>query len=540
MKKLLHIKSSLVLSFICLSALLNAQVFEAESGTPANGASIQTDNSASGNQVVSLQGGSWSLNINLSESAFYDLYIVASSTSYKENNIVINGSSASFSVDNAAYESIKVASFAKLKAGDNLLEITNSWGWINFDYIELVEVDASTRFDIETELVSPNPTPEVLKLYQFLLDNYGKKIISGAMTLNSFDDSDWLKENTGKEPALLGIDFMQTNRGYNWYNDKTPANDARTWYNKNGIPALMWHWRDPSRTTEEFYTEKTDFDANSIFNVGTDNYNAIISDIDFVANQLKTLQNDGVPVIWRPLHEAAGGWFWWGAKGPAACKQLWTVMYDRMVNHHGLNNLIWVWTREPDDSEWYPGDEYVDIVGRDIYKDGDHTSQILEFNNMNALYNGKKMLAISESGSFPDVDNLQEDAASWSWYMPWYGKYARTDEYNSLELWKKMFASEYVITLDEMPNLKTYETSITGIEKETQQASSIYPTFAEQTVTITSQNIIETIQVFNTYGQVVEDKKISNKEEILNVENYQSGTYIVLINQNERHKFVIK
>ena len=77
----------------------------------------------------------------------------------------------------------------------------------------------------------------------------------------------------------------------------------------------------------------------------------MIKDIDYTAGLLKKLQDNKVPVIWRPLHEAAGGWFWWGAQGAAPCKKLWQVMFDRMVNHHGLHNLIWVWTREPNDDD---------------------------------------------------------------------------------------------------------------------------------------------------------------------------------------------
>jgi mannan endo-1,4-beta-mannosidase len=124
-----------------------------------------------------------------------------------------------------------------------------------------------------------------------------------------------------------------------------------------------------------------------------------------------------------------------------------------MVNHHGLKNLIWVWTREPNDGAWYPGDEYVDIIGRDMYK-SDNNSQITEFNALHNLYGTKKMITISECGSMPDADNLMKDKAAWSWYMPWYGGYTRDAKHNSLDLWKKMFASEYVITLDEMPSLK--------------------------------------------------------------------------------------
>lgn len=311
-----------------------------------------------------------------------------------------------------------------------------------------------SRFSVNAGLVTTGATKEATAVYRFLKENYGKKILSGVMTLNSFDETAWLKANTGKEPAIVGLDFMHCNRGYTWYDNDQPIKDAKAWWDRNGIPVFCWHWRDPSRKTEEFYTNKTGFDVSTINDPSSDEYKAMLSDIDFVAGQLKKLQDQNVPVIWRPLHEAAGGWFWWGAKGAAPCKKLYQVMYDRMVNFHGLKNLIWVWTREPNDNDWYPGDAYVDIVGRDIYKQGDHSSHLSEFNALNSLYGTKKMITLSECGSIPDVDNLVTDGAAWSWFMPWYGDYTRKDIHNSLDLWKKLFASSYVLTLDEMPSLK--------------------------------------------------------------------------------------
>lgn len=317
-----------------------------------------------------------------------------------------------------------------------------------------VPVEIPAGFITNANLVNPAPSEEAKNLYQFFRDTYGKKVISGVMTLNSFDETNWLKANTGKEPAIIGLDFMHSGRNYSWYDDQAPVKDAAAYWAKNGIPVFVWHWRDPSKNTEEFYSKGTSFDISKINDPGSAEYKAMIKDIDYVSGLLKVLQAQHVPVVWRPLHEAAGGWFWWGAKGAAPCRKLYQVMYDRMVNFHKLDNLIWVWTREPNDDAWYPGDEYVDLVGRDIYKEGDHTSQLSEFNNLNALYGTKKMVALTECGSIPDIDNLVKDKASWLWFMPWYGEYVKDSKHNSLEIWKKTLQSTHVITLDEMPSLK--------------------------------------------------------------------------------------
>ena len=257
----------------------------------------------------------------------------------------------------------------------------------------------------------------------------------------------------------------------------------------------------------------------------------MIKDIDYTAGLLKKFQDNKVPILWRPLHEAAGGWFWWGAKGAAPCKKLWQVMFDRMVNYHGLHNMIWVWTREPNDDAWYPGDEYVDMVGRDIYREGDHSSQVLEFNDMNSRYGGKKMVTISECGSFPDPDNLVKDAAGWSYFMPWYGGFVRDSKNNSLDLWKKMLASDYVLTLDEMPNMKTYTTESKIIEKP--NSLQVYPTIFNDSFNISSAELIKTISVYNQLGIRIKTMNPHTTQTVISMNGFPSGIYMVKANEQE-------
>ncbi|MBW6537370.1 MAG: hypothetical protein K0B11_20345 [Mariniphaga sp.] len=458
-----EISTALIFLTVLLTIInhsLSAQIFEAENAILTGGAEKIADENASGSYYVAQKDGHLSWELELQEEAFYNIYIHASAPSGgKTNTFSVNNARIDFRLNQTSeFITQKVVSSLKLAAGNHSVKIVKSWGWINIDYIEFVIVDPSDRFNINKSLVTPDPTENTARLYQFLYDNYGKKIISGAMTLNSMDEINWLKANTGKEPALIGLDFMHCGRGYTWYNNEEPINDAKKYYNRNGIPAFCWHWRDPSRATEAFYTDGTDFDVSKISDENSPEYEAMLKDIDYISGLLKKLQNDDVPVLWRPLHEASGGWFWWGAKGPEPCKTLYRLMYDRMVNHHGLKNLIWVWTSQQDDYDWYPGDDVVDMIGRDIYKDGDHSSQILEFNKLNDDYGDKKMITLSECGSFPDADNLVADGAAWSYFMPWYGDFVRDSKYNSLDLWKKMFAHDYVLTLDEMPDLKSYTT----------------------------------------------------------------------------------
>ncbi|WP_181305658.1 glycosyl hydrolase [Rufibacter sp. XAAS-G3-1] len=539
----------LLLPFV-FSLQASAQKYEAENATLAGGATKQSCTTCSGGFFVAQQDGNLTFNATPPKAGFYNIYIRAASTGgSKINKFEVDGNTLDFSFSQTQYSTLKLVAALQLSAGQHQVKIIKSWGWINIDYLEFEEVEGTNRFNLNQQLVNPNPTPEARALYDFLLDNYGDKIISGVMTLNSFDESTWLKQNTGKEPALLGLDLMHSGRGYAWYNDKAPIIDAKTWYERNGIPAMLWHWRDPSRTTEEFYTRNTSKPTGTTFNISkvadpsSAEYKAMLADIDYIAGMLKELQSQHVPVIWRPLHEAAGGWFWWGAKGGAPLKTLWRLMYDRMVNHHGLKNLIWVWTREPNDDDWYPGDEYVDLVGRDVYKDGDHSSQVLEFSDMNNRYGGKKMLTLSETGSFPEVDNLVKDGAAWSWYMPWYGNYTRESRYNPLDLWKKMFAHEYVITLDEMPNLRNYtrqDQIVTGIkDMETdQRAFTAYPTLVQDQLRVKGSKAIQTIDVYTQVGSSVLKLKTSGKEVMVSMTSLRPGFYLVIVNGTTTLKII--
>ena len=166
----------------------------------------------------------------------------------------------------------------------------------------------------------------------------------------------------------------------------TSIEEAITHADKGGIVSVLWHWNAPAGlydTQEQpwwsgFYTEATDFNiATTLADPTGNNYTLIIRDIDAIAEELKRLQDANIPVLFRPLHEAEGRWFWWGAQGPEACIELWNLLHDRLTNHHGINNLIWIWNSVAED--WYPGPETVDILSADVYATGNGVGLIIPF-----------------------------------------------------------------------------------------------------------------------------------------------------------------
>ncbi len=306
-------------------------------------------------------------------------------------------------------------------------------------------------------------------IYNYLLSIYGEYTLAGQHSTEGMNSAEFdsIKEKTGKVPALIEIDIMKISTPFSsdynnidLYFDRIKAFDK-----KGGIVVLNWHWHAPPpyiyNDSERpwwrgFYAEATSIDIEKIMN-GEDpeGLELLNEDIDVVAKLFKKLQDKNIPVLFRPLHEAGGGWFWWGAKGAEPFKALYIHLYDRLTNYHGLNNIIWVWNG--DDAEWYPGDEYVDIASTDIYADsGEYSSQINDFIAVGKSSNGTKPVALSENGVQIDPDMMTRDNVYWLYFCTWGGDYCTSDKYTSDEMFSKVFNSEKVITLDELPNWRRY------------------------------------------------------------------------------------
>ena len=183
-----------------------------------------------------------------------------------------------------------------------------------------------------------------------------------------------------------------------------------------------------------------------------------------IAQQLTILRDNGVPVLFRPLHEASGGWFWWGAADAESYKKLYITMYEKFTKEYGLNNLIWVWNGQ--DARWYPGDEYVDIIGEDVYP-GEHvyTSQISKYLNAATNYSEEpKLVYMTENGCIFDPDLAIRDGAMWGMWSTWQGEFVAkstaihtlSEQYTEESMLRKAYEHEAVVTLDELPDLKNY------------------------------------------------------------------------------------
>lgn len=204
-----------------------------------------------------------------------------------------------------------------------------------------------------------------------------------------------------------------------------------------------------------YSTSETTFDPSNALTEGTWENEIWKQDMATVIKYLTLLKDAGIPVLWRPLHEASGAWFWWGGKDAAAFKALWIEMFNEL-KAASLNNLIWVWTSCGDDNDWYPGDAYVDVVARDLYGD-DTASCVSEYSDLCATY-GNKIVTLGECGyseftsqRIASISDQWAAGAKWSWYMVWYN--GNDSEGNPIEhsvesWWKDAMNNSNVIDRD--------------------------------------------------------------------------------------------
>ena len=202
-----------------------------------------------------------------------------------------------------------------------------------------------------------------------------------------------------------------------------------------------------------FYKADTEFDATNATVEGTWENKVFTEDLKNAAAYLKLLRDADIPVLWRPFHEAAGGWFWWG-KDAASFKSLWIAMFNYFKTE-GLDYLILVWTNEGNDADWYPGDQYVDIVGRDVYNK-ETADCVSEYTSIAENY-GNKIVSLSECGTVGLISEQWASGARWSWFMPWYDG---TNEDGSPVVhadeawWKDAMSQEFVVSREELPSME--------------------------------------------------------------------------------------
>lgn len=477
---------------------------EAETGTLTGTGGVKTDVSGfsgSGYMYLEDNGDVLDIPVTVETAGMYTLTVCYQNNfgSDKIQNIVVNGvdqGQMSFP-ENAKWSELTFGNI-KLDAGENTVTIKGSWGWTNFDYIMLEEASLAKIEAKQTATCDPDAIDNAKKLMTYLASVYGEHILSGQQEIYQYGPHDleyefeYIKEKTGKLPAIRGFDYG------NFTCPAFGSPDGSTdriikWAEQGGIATASWHLNVPtdfasyeigSRIAwdQTTYTQNTDFSPSKAATEGTKENQYYTQALDTLADEFLILQEKGIPVFWRPLHEAEGGggengsWFWWGREGSKAYRELYIYTYKYLTEKKGCHNLIWEFNsyNYSNSENWYPGDAYVDIIGYDKYNCTDWStgSAVLKHNDsaisstfygLMEKYNSAKMIAMTECDSFSTVENLTAEKAGWLYFMPWYDggsddiNFLSNPVFNTEKDLIDMYTSDYCITLDELPNIMDIE-----------------------------------------------------------------------------------
>ncbi|CAF0810270.1 unnamed protein product [Rotaria sordida] len=243
------------------------------------------------------------------------------------------------------------------------------------------------------------------------------KVLSGHFAGYSPDtfntnQIDEIARQTGQIPAILGCDYAC---GWNYQAsphfiiDYSCNPSLIDHWNNGGLVTVNIHLPNPASPNGGGYKDRMNLNFADLINSNTDTGKRWILFLDRMAQGLDNLQRAGVTVLFRPLHEMNGDWFYWCNQDSEVFKNVWRHMFNYLTYTKQLHNILWVYSpdqsrRSP--SSYYPGDSYVDIVALDVYTDDPNS-----MNGYNEMLNLNKPFALGEVG--PSTTNGQFDYNRW-------------------------------------------------------------------------------------------------------------------------------
>lgn len=560
--------AAMALNAVCVSSFFGGvsaageTKYEFEDGKITGvSAEVEEVASASGGKVVHMRdaGETIKVTVNVEKAGMYDLNICyATDGGAKTQKLNVNGNAAGdLALSNHTDFSESNVARIKLNAGENELEFVSYWGWTQFDYLTLTEPNYP-ELSATSDLADKNATPETQSLMNYLASVYGEHIISGQQEIYKYGPHDfdyefnYIKDNTGKLPAIRGFDFLNTNPLYG--SEDGTVDRMISWVkDSKGIVTASWHITVPKKFSDynigdkvdwangTYKPDETDFDTAKVLEEGTKEREYYMLCLKMLAEQIQKLQDAGVPMIFRPLHEAEGGggedgsWFWWGKSGSAVYKDLWKLTYKTLTEDYGLHNIIWEWNSYTFETStnWYPGDEYVDLVAYDKYNCTDwSTGNAVLVHNDSAIggtfyslveqYGGKKMVAMAENDSIPTLENLQMEKAGWLYFCPWYDggsdstNFLSNEMFNKKEDLKEIYTSDYCITLDELPeNLYSNSGAVITTTSGTGQTTTTTTTTTTMTTTKIENAIMGDIKKDGSTVKVIFDRSMGKEVHLI-------------------------
>jgi mannan endo-1,4-beta-mannosidase len=323
---------------------------------------------------------------------------------------------------------------------------------------------------------NPNATSEAKALLQYLVSISGKKILSGQESMysdGSFPSSrdKTIKTKTGKYPALYTSDFGDVNTS-NLSDRKKVVDNAIAYHKAGSIIAFQYHMIQPDLADGAGFSAmnikgSTYTKIDDILTEGSTLNKEFKKRLDEMAGYFNTLETNKIAVLWRPFHEMNGDFFWWSFQ--PRFKELWKYEWNYLTNTKKCNNLLWVfgvnWYSESSTgkslpSYYYPGHDFVDVLGCDVYTKYSHSYDQRIHDTLRVLGAGKP-IALAENGTMPDIRTLRVKQPYWVYWATWWG-FEGESEGNFDSLYTKNYSDSSVITQDEvtLPAVSTLGNSL--------------------------------------------------------------------------------
>lgn len=367
-----------------------------------------------------------------------------------------------------------------MSVGMNTLKFTVENGSADIDCVAVEDADAVSDDLYRTgdACVSANVSERTVKLMKLMSANYGKFVFTAQnVSCGTNAEIDAVFNETKRYPVIRVSELALTMKDDS-HSEETIKNDlalADKWDEDGGICAYVWHWYSPNASRG---TGVNDFDIQTVLNgidpselakldeggaqlqldngLLTQDAVSLLEDLDKLARTLKQLGDAGIPILFEPIPDGDCGLFWWGS-GAESYRSLWILMFDRLTKYNKVNNLIWVWNNS--DFDYYPGDDYVDIIGQSFYEKSNSSFA----GRFSALASdpktGRKILAVTACDALPSVDCMFRDNAVWLWTAADSGEYMidktgkLSEKYTKKSALRNMYNNEKCITRDELEAL---------------------------------------------------------------------------------------
>jgi mannan endo-1,4-beta-mannosidase len=250
----------------------------------------------------------------------------------------------------------------------------------------LVGCSSAMRTSERPRLVDPQATAETQALFSNLQELAREHVLFGHQDDLAYG-VEWslepgrsdVRDVAGSYPAVYGWDLGRLELESRANLDDVEFDRMRGWivegYERGGVITLSWHLDNPVSGGNAWDTTRA---VIQVLPGGArhEQYKQWLDRVAGFLTSLRAADGELVPVVFRPFHEMSGSWFWWGARHvtPEQYKQLWRYTVEYLRDVRGARNVLWAYsTNSLRDFQrdqywtWYPGDEYVDVIGFDDY-----------------------------------------------------------------------------------------------------------------------------------------------------------------------------